>query len=316
MAATSLQFGYVLREVLEDKKLTRNAKKVYCFLCVFADSYTWRCHPTTNLMHVCLRISSKTIRKSLKQLRSVGYIQYYDRTSNYRVVVNEKITAGKGNHTGYSVLRKSSMLHKTLSPNSKLLYAYLASFSGVSGVAWPSVALVEDRLSYSNTDFQGCKAELVMAKVIQVHHNYNGRTNSNNTYYLLENQRIQGFSVEENAGKSIEEIKKERLKRLKQTSLHTDDYYHLLYRADMTPKQQQLVAPFIRTYGELWVNSAFQYAVENYGMFPYALSMMRFWQKSQFSTDDVRTWLIEQKVNKHDQTPQLTGLDMESELPF
>jgi predicted transcriptional regulator len=67
-------FGTISRNVMEDKKLTIEAKAIYCYLCVFAGNND-TCFPTVNTICNDLNISPKRFYKNINSLVESGIIK-------------------------------------------------------------------------------------------------------------------------------------------------------------------------------------------------------------------------------------------------
>lgn len=261
-------YGYVLKKVLE-ADISRNAKLLYCMIAVFADSEKWLAHPQTKLLCGYLKITDKTLRRARGELSDLGYLQYKRQGTqvSYDLTVNHVITSENGVHTGYGYLPKSIILDNRLANNSKLLYAFLASYAGTAGKAWPSIDKITKSLGMYGEAFYDARLSLVAGGLIKVTHRFNGKTNQTNVYTLKENQRIIGNETE--------------LSPWYEVDWHQDAFrnYELAYGEKLTVQQRDLLSPYVEKYGDSWVNSAIQLA-RNFGhRFNYALSIMQKWDK-------------------------------------
>lgn len=69
---------------------------------------------------------------------------------------------------GYGYIPKAVMTDRSLPPTAKALYAYLCSFTGRDGKAWPSVERICDDLAIGKTAFRSAMNRLVGAGYVSI----------------------------------------------------------------------------------------------------------------------------------------------------
>lgn len=86
---------------------------------------------------------------------------------------------------GYGIIPKSIMRDKTLSIESKAIYAYLASFAGAGSESFPSVELIIVELNISENRYYKYRQELIEKGYIKIHANRKGNRRTHNVYELV-----------------------------------------------------------------------------------------------------------------------------------
>lgn len=92
---------------------------------------------------------------------------------------------------GYGVIPKSVMRNSKLSLSSKAVYAYICSFAGSGGNAFPSLDLICSELNISEKKMYKCRKELIDNNLITVEKKRIGSKYSNNIYTLITNPASQ-----------------------------------------------------------------------------------------------------------------------------
>ena len=88
---------------------------------------------------------------------------------------------------GYGVIPKSVMRNSKLSLSAKAVYAYICSFAGSGGNAFPSLELICSELNISEKKMYKCRKELIDNNLITVEKKRIGSKYSNNIYTLITN---------------------------------------------------------------------------------------------------------------------------------
>lgn len=86
--------------------------------------------------------------------------------------------------TGYGLIPKAVTRRSDLSLGAKAVYAYLASFAGNTGVAFPSMALMMEELNISKNTLRKYLKELQEKGLVIVEQGKDGTQFANNIYYL------------------------------------------------------------------------------------------------------------------------------------
>ncbi len=88
---------------------------------------------------------------------------------------------------GYGIIPKSVMRNPSISTSSKAVYAYICSFAGAGGNAFPSLELICAELGMSEKKMYKCRKELIDHNLIKVDKKRVGSKYSNNIYTLIVN---------------------------------------------------------------------------------------------------------------------------------
>ncbi|MFL0168265.1 helix-turn-helix domain-containing protein [Candidatus Clostridium helianthi] len=88
---------------------------------------------------------------------------------------------------GYGVIPKQVMRDSSISTGAKLVYAYICSFAGAGGNAFPSLDLICSELCISEKKMYKCRNELIDKGLITVKKKRIGSKYSNNIYTLVTN---------------------------------------------------------------------------------------------------------------------------------
>ncbi|CAI3557077.1 helix-turn-helix domain-containing protein [Clostridium neonatale] len=92
---------------------------------------------------------------------------------------------------GYGVIPKLVMRNSKLSLSAKAVYAYICSFAGSGGNAFPSLELICSELNISEKKMYKCRKELIDNNLITVEKKRIGSKYSNNIYTLITNPASQ-----------------------------------------------------------------------------------------------------------------------------
>lgn len=88
---------------------------------------------------------------------------------------------------GYGIIPKAVMRDKSISAGAKVVYAYICSFAGAGGNAFPSLDLICGELGISEKKMYKCRKELVDKNLIVVDKKRIGSKYSSNIYTLVTN---------------------------------------------------------------------------------------------------------------------------------
>lgn len=200
-------FGIICKFPMTDPDLKVQAKGVYAYLCACCGNGTTAFPSITKILDH-LQISKDTYYKAAKQLKEQGYIQTkQQKVANgqfanniYTIVSNPKKFQDSGYeakgtlHTtlafsglkmaGYGMIPRAVMYDSRLSITAKVLYAYLASFSGAGKVAFPAKSYIQRHLGIGDKTYRTHMKALTAANYVTViQRHVDGRLGSND-YYL------------------------------------------------------------------------------------------------------------------------------------
>lgn len=117
---------------------------------------------------------------------------------------------------GYGVIAKQVMRDSNLSPGAKLVYAYICSFAGAGGNAFPSLELICSELCISEKKMYKDRKELIDKGLITIKKKRIGRKYSNNIYTLVTNPEKNEPSQNEHG--HLEPVQNDHVQESKETS--------------------------------------------------------------------------------------------------
>ena len=170
---------------------------------------------------------------------------------------------------------KSVMLNAKLSRNTRVLYAYLASFAGMQGKAHPSIELIKSELGMNLDTLYGCRKELSEHDLITVSKSKASDSQKyfNNVYILIENQRILGSHQQLND------------RFYTQSGLKPIDYYKLAYdNIELTNEQIFKLQNYSDLHDWDVVNLAIWKARRHKKPFNYIIGILNRWDLLQLET--------------------------------
>jgi len=208
-------YGIIYKFPMLDPELNINAKAIYALICALADGDT--AFPSREKTMSLLGMAKDTYYKGLNQLTDQGYIRVAHTlkangqfgSNIYTIVDNPKKMAEREGEddekssstlslgsqlsftgiksAGYGMLPRAVMFDKRLSKTAKVLYAYLASYSGAGKVSFPSKKSIKYRLGIGEATYQRKMSELLNTNYITVvQKRISGRLGCNE-YYLNSN---------------------------------------------------------------------------------------------------------------------------------
>lgn len=200
-------YGIICKFPMTDPDLKVQAKGIYAYLCACCGNGT-TAFPSIAKITEHLQISKDTYYKAVKQLKDQGYIQAkQQKVANgqfanniYTIVSNPKKFQDSGYeakgtlHTslafsglkmaGYGMIPRAVMYDSRLSVTAKVLYAYLASFSGAGKVAFPAKSYIQRHLGIGDSTYKTNMRALTSTNYVTViQRHVNGKLSSND-YYL------------------------------------------------------------------------------------------------------------------------------------
>lgn len=202
-------YGIICKFPMTDPELSLSAKAVYAMICSMAgnDRSTF---PSRDKITGYLKIGKDKSTAAIKELTTQGYLSVSKRilptgqyTSNEYTIdynpkkfVEEKYESSGGSltssfsysgimKTGYGMVPRLLIMDTRLSYQAKVIYAYLASFSGAGSVAFPKTSLIQYHLGISQSTYQRHMHQLIEANYISVvQRHIDGLLSANN--YTLE----------------------------------------------------------------------------------------------------------------------------------
>ena len=199
-------YGIICKYPMQDTDLDIAAKAVYSLLCALAgDDHS--VFPSRDKIVSWLNVGRNKYNAGMRQLRDQGYIlveqvkgagsrfahNSYTIVSNPKKFAEQKYDSDGGALTfgftglkgaGYGLLPRMVMFDQRLSCTAKVIYAYLASYSGAGQVSFPKVAVICHHLGLSENSFRKHMKQLVDTNYIsRVQRHINGRLASN-SYHL------------------------------------------------------------------------------------------------------------------------------------
>lgn len=201
-------FGLICKYPMRDVDLDISAKAVYALFCALAGN-DHTAFPSREKIKGLLKVGEKKYQAGLKQLREQGYVTVEQTgrgkgrfgTNIYTIVSNPKKFAedmltleGDGGElsfgftgmksAGYGMLPRAVMFDSRLDCTAKVIYAYLASYSGAGSVPFPKSEMICRDLGLARGTFFKYMKQLVDTNYItREQRHINGRLASNN-YHL------------------------------------------------------------------------------------------------------------------------------------
>lgn len=185
-------YGIICKFPMTDPELSLSAKAVYAMICSMAGSDR-STFPSRDKITGYLKIGKDKSTAAMKELTTQGYLSVSKRilptgqyTSNEYTIeynpkkfVEEKYESSGGSLTssfsysglmkaGYGMLPRLLIMDTRLSYQAKVIYAYLASFSGAGSVAFPKTSLIQYHLGISQSTYQRHMHQLIEANYISV----------------------------------------------------------------------------------------------------------------------------------------------------
>lgn len=185
-------YGIICKFPMTDPELSLSAKAVYAMICSMAGSDR-STFPSRDKITGYLKIGKDKSTAAMKELTTQGYLSVSKRilptgqyTSNEYTIeynpkkfVEEKYESSGGSLTssfsysgimkaGYGMLPRLLIMDTRLSYQAKVIYAYLASFSGAGSVAFPKTSLIQYHLGISQSTYQRHMHQLIETNYISV----------------------------------------------------------------------------------------------------------------------------------------------------
>ena len=202
-------YGIICKFPMTDPELSLSAKAVYAMICAVAGS-DGSAFPSRDKITGFLKIGKDKCTAAMKELTAQGYLSVSRRTlpngqytsneytieSNPKKFKEEKYESSGGSLTssfsytgimraGYGMLPRLLIMDDRLSFQAKVIYAYLASFTGAGTVAFPKTSLIQYHLGISQSTYQRHMHQLIETNYISVvQRHINGLLAANN--YTLE----------------------------------------------------------------------------------------------------------------------------------
>lgn len=258
-------YGIICKFPMTDPELGLSAKAVYAMICAMAGS-DGSAFPSRDKITGYLKIGKDKCTAAMKELSAQGYLSVSRRTlangqytsneytieSNPKKFREEKYESSGGSLTssfsytgimkaGYGMLPRLLVMDTRLSYQAKVIYAYLASFTGAGTVAFPKTSLIQYHLGISRSTYQRHMHQLIETNYISVvQRHVNGLLAANN--YTLE------LNPDEAAVKSAQERRK--MKTVIETPpkpspqdqvCQTKDMVQICQTRDMAERRQAVV---------------------------------------------------------------------------
>lgn len=196
-------YGIICKFPMTDPDLKVQAKGIYAYLCACCGNGS-TAFPSIAKITEHLQISKDTYYKAMKQLKDQGYVQArQQKVANgqfanniYTIVSNPKKFQDSGYEAkgtlqnslaftglkmaGYGMIPRAVMYDSRLSVTAKVLYAYLASFSGAGKVAFPAKSYIQRHLGIGDSTYKTNMRALTSANYVTVvQRHVNGKLSSN-----------------------------------------------------------------------------------------------------------------------------------------
>ncbi|WP_289026677.1 helix-turn-helix domain-containing protein [uncultured Flavonifractor sp.] len=196
-------FGIICKFPMLDPDLNLAAKAIYALLCAYAGSGD-TAFPSREKMMGLLQVGKDKYYSGLKQLTAQGYVTVEQRqgakgrfdSNIYTIVSNPKKFAAAQHQSdggeltfgftglksdGYGMIPRMVMFDQRLTCTAKVIYAYLASYSGAGKVAFPKVKDILYHLGLSKTTFGSHMDKLIALNYItREQRRVNGKLATNN----------------------------------------------------------------------------------------------------------------------------------------
>lgn len=185
-------YGIICKFPMTDPELSLSAKAVYAMICSMAGSDR-STFPSRDKITGYLKIGKDKSTAAMRELTAQGYLSVSKRilptgqyTSNEYTIeynpkkfVEEEYESSGGSltssfsysgimKTGYGMLPRLLIMDTRLSYQAKVIYAYLASFSGAGSVAFPKTSLIQYHLGISQSTYQRHMHQLIETNYISV----------------------------------------------------------------------------------------------------------------------------------------------------
>ena len=228
-------YGIICKFPMRDRDLNLAAKGIYALLCCYARDES-SAYPARATIMETLGIGKEKYYSGLNQLIDQGYISVESSTREkgrfshniYTIISNPKkfkdsqddtdggqLTIGYSGlmAAGYGALPRMVMYDKRLDCTEKVIYAYLASFSGKGKAPFPRVQSILTELGISKAPYSRHMKHLVELNYIsRVQRHVNGKLSSYN--YCL-NANPDEAAADSGDAHPVIIIKDEKLKRAK-----------------------------------------------------------------------------------------------------
>lgn len=200
-----LGYGIVCKFPMTDPDLSVPAKAVYAMICAYSSNGSTAFPSREKFMHH-LKIGKDKFYTAMKQLTEQGYVTVrkhiaehgHFANNEYTIVSNPKkfeesksyksnggtLTTAVGytglKKAGYGAIPRSVICDTRLSTTAKVLYAYIASFTGGGMAAFPATSLIEYHLGISQNTYQRHMQQLIKYNYVSVTQRHiDGRLASN-----------------------------------------------------------------------------------------------------------------------------------------
>lgn len=204
-----LGYGIVCKFPMTDPELSIPAKAVYAMICAYSSNGTTAFPSREKFMHH-LKIGKDKFYAAMKQLTEQGYVTVrkhvaergHFANNEYTIVSNPKkfeesrayqsnggtLTTAVGytglKKAGYGAIPRSVISDTRLSAPAKVLYAYIASFTGGGTAAFPATGLIEYHLGISQNTYQRHMQQLIRYNYVSVTQRHVGGRLASNSYTL------------------------------------------------------------------------------------------------------------------------------------
>ena len=205
-------YGIICKFPMTDPELGIYAKAIYALLCSYSGNGTAACPSRKKIMEL-IPLGRKAYDSGIKQLQEQGYVSIkknntqangqfshniYTLESNPKKFADSKYSSNGGTlsstfsfsgikRAGYGMIPRSVMIDPRLTPTAKVIYAYLASFSGAGKVAFPEVKNIQYHLGIGRTAYFSHMKKLTETNYITaVQRHENGKLGVND-YWLNDN---------------------------------------------------------------------------------------------------------------------------------
>lgn len=261
-----LGYGIVCKFPMTDPDLSVPAKAVYAMICAYSSNGTTAFPSREKFMHH-LKIGKDKFYAAMKQLTEQGYITVrkhiaehgHFANNEYTLVSNPKkfeestsyqsnggtLTTAVGytglKKAGYGAIPRSVICDARLSATAKVLYAYIASFTGGGTAAFPATSLIEYHLGISQNTYQRHMQQLIKYNYISVTQRHIDGRLASNCYNVND-------KPDESAVLSAEERRKQKkLVAVKNNTYDTSDQSEL-----QIPQSKDMVTsgPQVRQTGD------------------------------------------------------------------
>lgn len=232
-------FGIICKFPMRDRDLNLAAKGIYALLCCYARDDS-SAYPSRATIMETLGIGKEKYYSGLNQLIDQGYISVESSVGErgrfshniYTIISNPKkfkdaqddtdggqLTIGYSGlmAAGYGAMPRMVMFDKRLDCTEKVIYAYLASFSGKGTAPFPRVQSIMTELGISKAPYTRHMKHLVELNYIsRVQRHVNGKLS---TYNYCLNANPDEAAADSGAAHPVIIIKDEKLKQKKSTSV-------------------------------------------------------------------------------------------------